>query len=135
MLISQKIESEIVDFALRHASYYKEVDRDALELYTTLHLQFGTMLVLRDKNGIAIVARWNLLPSRDTLHLIDLIVRQDLRSIRMLRYCAIQIWNLNPQVSWFYYERSHRAERPSYGYSLKHWLKLKENSHGRLKLT
>ena len=115
---------EIADFAVQHSGYYRDIEFAELEKYVSKHIEYGTIYVLRDIKGIAAVARWNILQNREVLHLIDLIIRPDIRSLRMLRLIAINIWKLNPQVRHFYYDREKRGERVSYGYELKHWLKL-----------
>lgn len=129
MFTTAKIDvKEIVDFVLTHTSYYKEVEREELERYCQDHINFKTIYVLRDDQGIAAVCRWNALASLDTLHVIDMIIRPDLRRIKTLKFIAMQILNRNLNVRYFYYERYKHAERKSYGYELRHWLHLKENS-------
>lgn len=119
---------EIVDFALQYSGYYNGVEREALEKYTELHLLYGTMLWVP---GIA-MARWNILKSRDVIHVIDLIIHTEHRNLNTLRQIAVLIWKLNPTVKSFYYDRLKYGESRSYGYSVKHWFKLKEtHRHGR----
>lgn len=116
--------NKIVDFAIRFAPYYSKLDRKDLIRAARDHLNYKTLLVLRDKEGIYALARWNVLPNRTVLHIIDLIIRPDRRSLVMLRQVALAIWKMNPQGIGFYYERMKHAKRGSWGYGVKHWFKL-----------
>lgn len=125
--LAKKING-VIDFVITHAEYYNNLERDELERCAMLHAQYGTMLVLHDALGISVVARWNVMADRETIHVIDIVIRPDLRRLKMLRYIAVQIWKLNPNTKFFYYER-HRREK-SYGFNLRQWLKM-EKSHER----
>lgn len=129
--LTQISTKSIVDFAIRNAPYYLEEEREELERYCALHIQYGTMLVLKESGRIIAVCRWNVLPKGDTLHIIDLIIDKKHRSINMIRNIAIEIWKQNPKVRFFFYDRLKRGERKSYGYELTDWLKLEgDTRHG-----
>jgi hypothetical protein len=118
---NQKIK-QAVDFLLSETSYYSEVDRLELEKFAAIHLQYGTALILEEGNRIIAVARWNVLPSCDTIHVIDVVIRRDRRNLKMLRRVAFEIYWRNPFTKYFYYDRVKGGK--SYGYSVNEWFKL-----------
>jgi len=112
--------TEIVNFALEHSGYYNSVEREYLERYAAIHIQYGTLLYIP---GVAL-ARWNVLPSGDTLHIIDVIIAPEYRCRSMLRWIGLQIWKMWPAAQYFYYDKNKTGK--SYGYEVKNWFKLKE---------
>lgn len=121
--------SEIVDFALAHSGYYRGVERDELERYASEHIRYNTLYWLP---GVAL-ARWNILPAGNVMHVIDLIIHPEYRSLRMLRFIALEIWKRNPAVNAFYYDREKNGERGSYGFNVQHWFKLMAGKKEKLR--
>ena len=98
---------EIIDFILKEGNgLYQQTERQTLEEIIRKHLEYGTAMVIRDKdtNNIVGVARWNM-RDENIAHILDVIVAKDFRDFRLLKYMLALGVSKNPNAKWFYYER------------------------------
>lgn len=76
--------SEILDFICKYSPANGVEDfRRKMMMALDKHMEYGTMMVLKDDNGISTFCRWNV--DGDTAHVIELLIREDKRSYNYLR--------------------------------------------------
>ena len=77
---------EIVDFMVLSGNglygfhQYKEL-REAIEK----HLEYKTIIVVRDDEGISALCRWNITHDGLAAYIIDLIMRKDKKSMKLIK--------------------------------------------------
>jgi len=113
--------TEIADFYLKHKTYFC---REALEEAIRKHIEYGTITVLKDENGISGIMRFNI--HGDCCHVLDLIIRKDLERRQMIKLIAIHSWAKFPYANFYRFERESKypGRRPR-AYSLAKLLKGK----------
>ena len=98
---------EIINFILKEGNgLYTALERGKLKEIIEEHLKYGTAMIIRSKenNEIVAVARWNWIGS-STVHILDVIIKKEHRSPRMLKYMLALGLAKNPQCRFVTYER------------------------------
>lgn len=92
---------EIFDFVKQnYRAFYKESE---LKKAIKGHINFGTYVVLRDDKGIAAVCRWNI--AGNVAHVLDLILRKDVKGRGLIKYVTALGWKKFPYLKWITFER------------------------------
>ena len=95
--------TEIADFYLKYKTYFC---REALEEAIRKHIEYGTITVLKDENGISGIMRFNM--HGDCCHVLDLIIRKDLERRQMIKLIAIHSWAKFPHANFYRFERKRK---------------------------
>jgi N-acetylglutamate synthase-like GNAT family acetyltransferase len=92
---------KICNFILKYSPY---TDKEKIKEFIQLHLKYKTCLIVyNEKNEIIAVARWNILPSGKTAHILDLIIRPDYRNkgfIKKMLIKGLEIWKEVKYLCW-----------------------------------
>lgn len=98
---------EIIDFVQKN---YKVPYENMEDLKKAIegHIKYGTFVVLRDDKGIAAVCRWNI--KSTVAHVIDLVIRKDLRGKGLIKYVVTLGWKKFPFLKWVIFEREQKRD-------------------------
>lgn len=106
-LTNQNEISEIAEFVLTHArNLYVPTQRHLIEKFIEEHMKYGTLIVVRAKDGIVAVCRWNWF-NPQTIKVLDLIIRPDHRNREVMKSVLVQGLMANP---WAKYMSFHRKK-------------------------
>jgi len=93
----------IVSFVLEYSTY---TSREALKEQIIKHLEYHTCVVLTDDKGITAFCRWNT-DAIDTAHILDLIIRKDVRGQGLLQEVVHEGLKLFPDIKYIKYEKGY----------------------------
>ena len=110
-MITSILVSEIIDFAQEHGGeFYKNLDRKTLYEYAKKHIEFKTIIIVRDKEGIVAVCRWNMVED-DTAFIIDLIIKPEHRGRELIKQILAKGLTMFPSTKYLIWER--KAKYPN----------------------
>jgi hypothetical protein len=96
---------ETIEFILSNSNgQYSKLPAEDFITAIKKHEEYGTFMTVRDDKGIVGLVRWNWVGD-DTLHVLDCIVRKDMRSIRIIKYLTTLGFSKNPTAKYLTYDR------------------------------
>jgi len=99
---------EIIEFVVEHGgANYAKMPYDDFVKAIKKHKEYGTLMSVRDKKGIAALARWNWI-NEEEVEILDCVVRKDLRGPRMIKYLIHLGFNKNPKAKYMKYQRYYK---------------------------
>ncbi len=121
---------EIVDFIFKEGGEtYQKEDREFLEEIVRKHLEYKTIMTIRDKEGIIAVARWN--ENKTTALVLDAIVKKEHRNGKMMKYLIALAENKMPYLKKIQFDREIKYPfRQRKEYSMSRILRKKEIVYG-----
>lgn len=115
---------ELIDFIIKNGEgRYSRIDTNKLKNEICKHIEYRTFLVIRDPGGIVAVGRWNWLDG-ETIHVLDLIIRKDVRCLKALKALIILGLQANPSFEYVVFERLGKyPDRKQRKYKVKDFLR------------
>ena len=96
---------EILEFiAESGGENYRKMPADEIIDAIEKHIEYRTILTVRDKKGIWGIARWNWV-NEEEVDILDVIIRKDRRSIRAIKYLVYLGFKNNPSARYMKYKR------------------------------
>lgn len=119
----ESIAKEIADFVIRYSDgLYNESERSAVEGYVKIHINYSTIMLIRDMDGkIVAVCRWNWL-EWDRARVLDLIIRPDFRNGKVLRDMLLRAKLQFPQLKTLTFFRKNGGSLRSSTYLVNKFL-------------
>lgn len=93
---------QIADFYKTY-SYKPFVNDKSLTDAINKHIEYGTLTVLKDRIGIAALLRFDVIG--ECVHVLDLIVREDVELMDVLKQIVMESWKKFPYTKYFRFER------------------------------
>lgn len=84
------------------------------------HDSHGELFILRDEKGITVAARFQ--EFGDVCHVQDLVIREEIRSVSMLKRILAYYRSKRPYINKIIFERIKYPERPQRAYDIQHFL-------------
>jgi len=105
-LKEKTLVDEIYDFIVKNSSVYRIVNKGEIKEIIEKHINYGTILIIREKTNDEIVAvvRWNWLGNY-TVYVLDAVIRKDYRSMKFLKSILLLGVSKNPQCKWICFNR------------------------------
>lgn len=111
--------TEVEQFYL---TYRPLIDHELLRKAIEKHIEYGTITVLQDRKGISALLRFDIVG--ECLHVLDLIVRQDLERQGMIKLITLETWHKFPYLRFFRFERAKKYHnRPPRAYKISKLIK------------
>ena len=119
--------NEIVEFIQNEGEgLYSQMHEEELKDTITKHLEYGTALVIRDKKGIAAVARWNW-QGEHTVIILDVVIKKGYRGYRFILQTIAMGISKNPNCHYLVFERGRKANNKMRTYKVSNLLKKRSN--------
>lgn len=94
--------NEIYEFV---KDYFAGVDEEEIKKNICLHLYYGTIDIVIDRNKIVAVVRWNISPSGKVAQVLDLVIEKKYRSVEFIRFLVKRNLNRFPTIKFVKYAR------------------------------
>lgn len=97
---------EIIDFMVLNGNglygfhQYKDLRR-AIEI----HLDYKTIIIVRDESGISALCRWDITHDGLAAYIIDLIIRKDKKSMKLVKNILAYGLSIFPETEIIYWLR------------------------------
>ena len=99
------LESELAEFVIKYSDgLYSAYERVHIEKYIHLHIQFGTLIVVREKRQIVGVARWNW-KSPSHAKVLDCIIHPDFRRKQIMKNMILRAKQAWPSLETISFNR------------------------------
>jgi len=96
---------EIAEFVVNNGDgLYSRLDWEVIKEYAQQHIDYKTILIIRDEKGIVAVCRWNMI-SNDTAHIIDLVIRKGHPHKGLMRRMTIKGLKMYPNGKYLIFGR------------------------------
>ena len=120
------LESQIADFVLQYGEgIYQPKDYPYIRQYIRVHLSYGTIMVMKDKDKIIAACRWNQ-PTATHANILDFVVHPDYRNMNLSKNMFIRAKEAMPMLETISFERGKKyPNRPKRVYELSRWVKEK----------
>lgn len=109
--MQNNLPSEIADFVVEHSDgLYSKYERVHIEKYVYLHMQFGTLMVVKDHatKQITGVARWNW-KSPTEAKVLDCIIHKDYRRKDIMKNMLLQAKKAMPNLESISFNKKKEA--------------------------
>ncbi len=94
---------EITDFIMENTTYTNK--QSVLDCIAG-HMLYGTFSLIEDDKGISAYCRWNF-TTTDTVHILDLIIRKDVRRSGLMRDVIVDGLAKFPKSEYIVFERGY----------------------------
>lgn len=96
---------EIAEFVMKNGKgLYTRLDWDIIKKFAKKHIDYKTIITVRDKQGILAVCRWNM-PNIETAFIMDLIIRKGHTYKQMIKRILIKGLEMYPNAKFIEWER------------------------------
>lgn len=92
---------EITEFVAKYG-IYSLADRDKIKDILKKHIEYKTIIIVRDKQGILAVCRWNM--TEDIAQILDLIIREN-KEKSLIKRILIKGLRMYPQTRYLSFIR------------------------------
>ena len=114
---------EIVEFIQNEGDgLYSQMHKEELECAIAKHIEYGTCLIIRDKDGIAALARWNW-QGKYTVLILDVVIKSNYRSYRFILQTIAMGISKNPNCKYLVFERGRKVNSKMRTYKVSNLLK------------
>lgn len=96
--------NEITDFAIKEGNY-GHIDREKIKEFVKKHIEYKTIIIVKDKQGILAVCRWNM--TLDTAQILDLIIRKN-EEKSLIKRILIKGIRMYPSAKYLSFERERK---------------------------
>ena len=106
--MSDNFLNEIAEFAIKNGGeLYTKLDWNVIKSFAKKHLDYKTIIIVRDKEGILAVCRWNMVTPK-TAHILDLIIRKGHKYQSLIKRILTQGKKVFPEAEEIVFEREHK---------------------------
>ncbi len=98
----------IHDIYLFCKEYFNGVPEETIKKNIALHLYYGTIDIVMVNTKIIAVARWNISPSGQVAHVLDVIIEKGHRSKEFLRFIIKRNLHRFPTIKFLRYARFYK---------------------------
>ena len=96
---------EIASFVIKNGQgLYTKLDWNAIKNFAEQHIDFKTIIIVRDEKGILAVCRWNML-TIDTAYILDLVIRRGHKYKQLIKRILLKGIKMYPQAKYLIWER------------------------------
>ena len=96
---------EIARFVIKNGKgLYLQLDYNAIKNFIEKHIAYKTLIIVRDKEGILAVCRWNI-PTKEEAHVLDLVIRKGHKYKQLIKSILIQGLKVFPEAKYLVWER------------------------------
>lgn len=93
---------EITEFVTKNG-IYNAIDKDKIKEVVRKHIEYKTIIIVRDEQGILAVCRWNIIS--DTAKILDLIIREGHKEKSLIKRILIKGLKMYPKTKYLSFER------------------------------
>jgi len=118
---------EIVKFIIDHGKgLYDLLNLEAIKEFVIKHLEYKTIIIVRDEEGILAVCRWNM-TTIDTAYVLDLIIRKGHTYKQLIKRILLKGIKMYPQAKYLTWERLKKyPDRKQRKYSISDMLRRRK---------
>ena len=103
--ISSDLIDEIADFVIKNGQgLYTRLDWDVIKEFAKKHIDYKTIIIVRDEQGILAVCRWNII-NIETAFIMDLIIRKGHTYKQMIKRILLKGIRIFPEAKWLEFKR------------------------------
>ena len=96
---------EIARFVIKNGKgLYLQLDYNAIKNFIEKHIAYKTLIIVRDKEGILAVCRWNI-PTKEEAHILDLVIRKGHTYKGLIKRILLKGMRMYPMTKYLVWER------------------------------
>jgi len=96
---------EIASFVIKNGKgLYLQLDYNSIKNFIEKHITYKTLIIVRDKEGILSVCRWNI-PTKEEVHVLDLVIRKGHTYRGLIKRIISKGIIMYPMIKYLVWER------------------------------
>ena len=96
---------EIARFVIKNGKgLYLQLDYNTIKNFIEKHIAYKTLIIVRDKEGILAVCRWNI-PTKEEAHILDLVIRKGHTYKGLIKRIISKGIIMYPMIKYLVWER------------------------------
>lgn len=109
-----KLAQACAEFVLTHGrNLYSPIQRDQIERFIDLHIDYCTIIIVRDRDEIVAVGRWNTIDN-ETICVLDLIIHPKFRRKNVMKRMLVEFSMNYPWVKKISFHRKKHNRDATY---------------------
>ena len=103
--ISGGLVDEVASFVIKNGQgLYAGLDWNAIKNFARQHIDYKTIIIVRDEEGILAVCRWNM-PTKEEAYILGLVIRKGHTYRQLIKRILLKGLEMYPDAKYLIWER------------------------------